>query len=89
MKQELKIIKAKQEIELDDMRKQQNYLDVQIVKKQGQKRDLESEIDDYADKAEELAADQDEIDKLILLKKRLCLKLERIKADELNQKLQA
>ena len=73
MGQELKIMKAKQEIELEDLRKQQNYLDVQIVKKSGQKRDLEAATDLLHDKAEELGSKQEEIDKIILLKKRFLL----------------
>ena len=45
MAQELHIIKARQAIELDELRKQQNNLDVQIVKQVGKKRDIESEVD--------------------------------------------
>ena len=54
MKQEIKIIKARQEMELDELRKQQNNLDVQIVKQLGTKRELDYEIDNLEDQTEEV-----------------------------------
>ena len=83
MKSELKIMKAKQDMELEDLRKQQNFYDVQAVKKRGQKRDLEAEIDHLEDRAEELEAKQADVENLITLKKRFCLQMERLK--EKNQ----
>ena len=41
-------------MELDELRKQQNNLDVQIVKETGKKRELDFEIDDLEDHAEEI-----------------------------------
>lgn len=54
MKQEIKIIKARQEMELDELRKQQNNLDVQIVKQLGSKRELDYEIDNLEDQNDEI-----------------------------------
>lgn len=56
MESEIKISKARQDIELESLRKQQNYYDVQMVKRQGQKRDLTAEIDMYEDRIDELEA---------------------------------
>lgn len=56
LESEIKIMKHKQDMELADLRRQQNYFDVQIVKKQGQKRDLLAEIDHLEDRCDELEA---------------------------------
>ena len=81
MGQEIKIIKAKQEMELEVLRKQQNYLDVNIIKQQGKRRDVEAQIDTLHDKTEELKTKQEEMDKLIMLKKRFVLQCTRLKED--------
>ena len=54
---------------------------MQIVKKQGQKRDLLAEIDQLEDRCEELVAKQGDVDKLIILKKREVIKMERSKLE--------
>ena len=77
--QEIKILKAKQNIELEDLRNQQNYLEAQIIKKQGQKRDLEEETDNLKDREDEFQTKMDEIEKLVMLKKRFVLQCERLK----------
>ena len=77
--QEIKILKAKQNIELEDLRNQQNYLEAQIIKKQGQKRDLETETDNLKDREDEFQTKMDEIEKLVMLKKRFVLQCERLK----------
>ena len=77
--QEIKILKAKQNIELEDLRNQQNYLEAQIIKKQGQKRDLETETDNLKDREDEFQKKMDEIEKLVMLKKRFVLQCERLK----------
>lgn len=41
-------------MELDELRKQQNNLDVQIVKQLGTKRELDYEIDNLEDQTEEV-----------------------------------
>ena len=81
MGQEITIVKAKQEMELEVLRKQQNYLDVNIVKQQGKRRDIEAQIDTLHDKTEELKTKQEEMDKLIMLKKRFVLQCTRLKED--------
>ena len=55
---------------------------MQIVKKQGQKRDLLAEIDHLEDRCEELEAKQGDIDKLIILKKREVIKMERARMEK-------
>lgn len=71
-------MKSRQTIELDELRKQQNNLDVQIVKQIGKKRDLESEVDSMQDKAEELQTKLEDLDKMVTLKKRFAMQCERL-----------
>lgn len=81
MRQELTITKAKEEMELEVLRKQQDFLDVNIIKQQGKRRDLEAQIDDLHDRADDFETKQEDIDKLIMLKKRFVLQSQRLKEE--------
>ena len=73
MKQEFEIQKVKQDIELQDLRKQQDYLEVQVAKKQGNKKDIEREIKSLSETLNGMTKQIDDIDKRVVLKKRYVL----------------
>ena len=85
MKQEIKIIKARQEMELDELRKQQNNLDVQIVKQLGTKRELDYEIDNLEDQTEEVKSKLKDMEQLVTVKKRFVLHVERLEEQNIKQ----
>ena len=69
-------------MELEVLRKQQNFLDVNIIKQQGKRRDLEAEIDALHDKSDDFEAKQADLDKFIMLKKRFVLQCQRIEEEK-------
>ena len=87
MRQELSIARAKQEMELEVLRKQQNFLDVNMIKQQGKRRDLEAQIDALHDRTDEFETKQADLDKMIMLKKRFVLQAERLKEAKEEAKL--
>ena len=70
MKQELEIMRVKQDIELQDLKKQQDYLEMQLAKKQGNKKDLERELEELQDALDAMEKQLCDIDKRVILKKR-------------------
>ena len=70
LESQILIEKQRQDIELESLRRQQNYYDVQIIKRQGQKRDILAEMDQYEERADELQAKQEDNEKKITLLKR-------------------
>jgi hypothetical protein len=69
-------------MELEELRRQIDWLEVQTIKKQGQKRDLEAECDLVNDKADEFTVKMEEIEKIIILKKRFIMECDKIEGKD-------
>lgn len=70
MKQELAISKARHAIELEDLRKQADYLESTKMRKFAQQKDLDLQLSSLRDENINLKNKLEDIDKRIILKKR-------------------
>lgn len=70
MKQELAIAKARHAIELEDLRKQADYLEQTKMRKFAQQKDLDTQLSALRDENINLKNKLEDIDKRIILKKR-------------------
>ena len=70
LKQEIAIAKARNAIELEDLRKQADYLEMQKIKGTTKQKDVEVELDKVRDFNLKMHKELEETDQRIILKKR-------------------
>ena len=70
LKQEIAIAKARNAIELEDLRKQADYLEMQKIKGTTKQKDVEVELDKVRDLNLKMHKELEETDQRIILKKR-------------------
>lgn len=80
MRQELAVMKVRHAIELDDLRKQADYLESHKLRALGTLRDEESELEQLKDTNVKVKKQLEEVDQRIILKKRFLM--HQVKRDE-------
>ena len=83
MKQELAIMKARHAIELEDLRKQADYLETQKMRAVGVQKDEENELQKLKDTNIKVKKQLEEVDQRIILKKRFVM--HQVKKNEANE----